>query len=128
MYLVHAALRPLSPGLHLPPDVRGLLWDAVRPTDRIEHLVVHRAAQPHPLLGVFVLTDSLLDAEERVAAFCRRAAAEPVLAGWSPARAAAPLVVPYYERLLSTPGGPGDAGVPGRNGPGTIPSSGEPFR
>ncbi|MET8623679.1 hypothetical protein ABZW30_07970 [Kitasatospora sp. NPDC004669] len=118
MYLVHAALRPLSPGLRLSLDARELLLAAIRPEDRVEHLVVHPDALPNPVLGVYLLADSLAEAESRTDAFCRRAlTAVPRLAGWSAARVAAPLVTPFYERLLSS------SGRPGRNGPGTFPST-----
>ncbi|MBV6698587.1 hypothetical protein [Kitasatospora aureofaciens] len=118
MYLVHAALRPLSPGLQLPLGARDLLLAAVRPDDRIEHLVVHSDATPGPALGVYLLADSLAEAEARTAAFCGRVlAAVPQLAGWRTERAAVPLVAPFYERLLSA------SGAPGRNGPGPLPST-----
>ncbi|MGW2378220.1 hypothetical protein [Kitasatospora sp. NPDC001683] len=105
MYLVHAALRPVSPGRPLPLDARELLLAAVRPEDRVEHLVVHPDAVPDPVLGVYLVAGSLTEAESRTAAFCRRVlAAVPQLAGWKAAGVAAPLVVPFYERLLSAPG------------------------
>ncbi|MET8629492.1 hypothetical protein ABZW30_38130 [Kitasatospora sp. NPDC004669] len=117
MYLVHAALQPVSPGRSLPFDARELLLAAVRPEDRIEHLVVHPGAVPDPVLGVYLLVDSLAEAEGRTAAFCRRAlAAVPQFAGWKATKLAVPLVVPFYDRLLSAAAGPG------RNGPGTLPS------
>ncbi|MEU9047758.1 MULTISPECIES: hypothetical protein [unclassified Kitasatospora] len=118
MYLVHAALQPVPPGRPLPGDARELLWAAVRPEDRVEHVVVHPDAVPDPVLGVYVLAESLASAEHRASEFCRRAlVAVPEFAGWKAMKAAAPLVTPFYERLLSAPAGPG------RNGPGTLPSS-----
>ncbi|MEU6968827.1 hypothetical protein AB0A71_13995 [Kitasatospora aureofaciens] len=118
MYLVHAALQPVPPGRPLPADARELLWAAVRPEDRVEHVVVHPEAFPDPVLGVYLLADSLAAAESRTAGFCRRALATvPEFAGWTATKVAAPLVTPFYERLLSAPAGPG------RNGPGTFPSN-----
>jgi hypothetical protein len=117
MYLVHAALQPVSPGRSLPLDARELLLATVHPEDRVEHLVLHPDAVPDPVLGIYLLADSLAGAERRTAAFCRRAlAVVPQFAGWKAERVAAPLVVPFYERLLSAPA------CPGRNGPGTVPA------
>ncbi|MEV6971920.1 hypothetical protein [Kitasatospora sp. NPDC093806] len=122
MYLVHAALRRPADGRALPPGVRGLLLAARCPGEGIEHVVVHREAVPHPVLGVFLLAGSLVEAERRVAVFCDRVlAGVPELAGWRVERAEAPLVGPFYERLLAAPG------PAGRNGPGTFPSTGEAF-
>ncbi|MEU6971955.1 hypothetical protein AB0A71_30320 [Kitasatospora aureofaciens] len=53
----------------------------------------------------YLVADSLAEAESRTAAFCRRVlAAVPQPAGWKAAGVAAPLVVPFYERLLVAPG------------------------
>ncbi|WP_328959069.1 hypothetical protein [Kitasatospora purpeofusca] len=121
MYLVHAALRPVSQGRRLPRDARELLLATARPEEGIEHLVVHPDAVPDPVIGIYLLARSLAEAEERGAAFCRRAlAAVPELEHWRPARVAAPLVAPFYEQLLTCPAGPDG---PGRNGPGTLSSS-----
>ncbi|MBD0710402.1 MULTISPECIES: hypothetical protein [unclassified Streptomyces] len=118
MYLVHVTLQPGSPGLFLPRDTRELLWAAAHPEDRIEHVVVHPDAVPAPMLGVYVLADSLASAERQTFAFCRRALeAAPQLALWTAGAAAASFVALFYERLLSAP----DA--PGRNGPGTVSAS-----
>ncbi|WP_224284807.1 hypothetical protein [Streptomyces sp. LS1784] len=133
MYLVHTVLRPDAPSRALPVDARGILLAAVLPGDRVEHLVVHPDALPDPVLGVYLVADSLAEAEGRAAAFCRRAlAAVPAFAGWSAAGTAAPLVAPFYEHMLSDeagsaepagPVGPPDCTDPGRNGPGAFPST-----
>ncbi|MFD5461596.1 hypothetical protein ACFWIQ_02050 [Kitasatospora sp. NPDC127059] len=105
MYLVHVALQPGSPGRPLPHDARELLLAAIRPEDRVEHVVVHPYATPDPVLGLYLLADSLTSAERRASAFCRRALATvPPFAGWRAMTAAAPLVAPFYERLLSGSG------------------------
>nr|BEK67692.1 hypothetical protein KPHV_49190 [Kitasatospora purpeofusca] len=122
MYLVHTALRSAAPGPSLPPDTRDLLSALVRPGDGIEHLVLHRDAVPEPVLGLYVLADSLAEAEQRATEFCRSAlAALPGLRGWRAARAAVPLITPFYDRLLAA------SGTPDRNGPGPFPSTGRPF-
>ncbi|MFJ8433526.1 hypothetical protein ACIQ9P_19715 [Kitasatospora sp. NPDC094019] len=122
MYLVHAVLRHSAPEAALPPDARDLLSALVRPRDRIEHLVLHRDAAPDPVLGLFLLTDSLAEAENRATVFCRTALGSlPELLGWWADRVAVPLVAPFYDRLLAA------SGSPDRNGPGPFPSSGPPF-
>ncbi len=122
MYLVHAVLRHPAAGAALPPDTRELLSALVRPGDRIEHLVLHRDAVPDPVLGLFLLADSLTEAESRAAAFCRTALGSfPELLGWWADRVDVPLVTPFYDRLLAA------SGTPDRNGPGPFPSTGRPF-
>ncbi|MEV7776780.1 hypothetical protein [Kitasatospora sp. NPDC088351] len=116
MYLVHTALQPGAAGGPLPPDARELLLAAARVEDRIEHVVLHPHAVPHPVLGVYLLADSMEEAEARVAGFCDRAlAAVRPFTGWCAAPPTVPLVVPFYERLLA------EYGRPGRNGPGRLP-------
>ncbi|WP_327253401.1 hypothetical protein [Streptomyces sp. NBC_01244] len=129
MYLVHAALRAPAPGAQLPPHAGELIRafasasasasataDACGP---VEHVSAHPHALPDPTLGVYLLADSLNEAERRTEALCRRAFEEvPALWGWTVGRVGAPLVTPYYEHLLAAA-----SGRAGRNGPGPVPSS-----
>ncbi|MDH6111684.1 hypothetical protein P3T36_001999 [Kitasatospora sp. MAP12-15] len=118
MYLIHVQLRPPAPGVCLPPRLAPLLRAMSHPDDRVEHIAVHADASPLPTLGVYLLADSLADAEERAKQLSRRwVTSMPLLQGWCPMRAEAPLVVPFYERLLSL------SGRAGLNGPGTFPST-----
>ncbi|MFI8418921.1 hypothetical protein [Streptomyces sp. NPDC085479] len=104
MQLIHAALRPLGPGAVLPPHLNELFLSAARDEDRVEHVVTHVHATPHPVVAVFLLADSLSEAEARAEALCRRAlATQPSLAAWELVSATVPLVTPFYERLLSSP-------------------------
>ncbi|MFD0572954.1 hypothetical protein ACFQ0T_31625 [Kitasatospora gansuensis] len=115
---MHTALLPAPSGSPLPDGVRELFQAALRPEDRIEHLVFHPRAEPAPVLGVYLLADSLAEAERRVALFCHRAlGAVPQFAGWRAEPSTAPMVVPFYEQLLAS------SGLAGRNGPRTFPST-----
>lgn len=131
MYLVHAALRPPAPGIQLPPHagelVRALATSSdsssagsdVRAWGPVEHVSAHPHALPDPTLGVYLIADSLNEAERRTEALCRHAFEEvPALWGWTLGRVGAPLVTPYYEHLLAAA-----SGRAGRNGPGPVPSS-----
>ncbi|WP_371616489.1 hypothetical protein [Streptomyces sp. NBC_00454] len=137
MYLIHAALRAPSTGVQLPAHAGELVRafadaDAAAATaadvDRlggggtfgsIEHVSTHPGALPGPTLGVYLIADSLDEAERRTEVLCRRAFEEvPALRGWTVGRVGVPLVTPYYERLLLA-----TSGLPGRKGPGPVPSS-----
>ncbi|MFJ5549253.1 hypothetical protein [Streptomyces sp. NPDC093225] len=133
MYLIHAALRAPSAADRLPSDCADAVRALARSDTPVEHVSAHPDARPDPVLGVYVLAGSLREAEDRTAALCRRALRElPALRGWAVGRVGAPLVAPYYERLLETvPAGPGPGPGPspaGRNRPGPFPSSRKPFR
>ncbi|WP_330297056.1 hypothetical protein [Streptomyces sp. NBC_00503] len=125
MYLIHAALRAPSAGVQLPAHAGELVRafaDADAATGAfgsIEHVSAHPGALPGPTLGVYLIADSLDDAERRTEALCRRAFEEvPALRGWTVGRVGMPLVTPYYERLLGA-----TSGLPGRKGPGPVPST-----
>ncbi|MFJ6755856.1 hypothetical protein ACIQNK_12655 [Streptomyces sp. NPDC091273] len=93
MYLVHAHLRPPSRGGQLPPDLRAVVNEAARPEDGVEHASVHGDASPAPVLGLFLLADSLAQAEVNAAAVCARLLEiHPELSGWTLVRAEAPLL------------------------------------
>ncbi|MFI1826075.1 hypothetical protein ACH41E_06410 [Streptomyces sp. NPDC020412] len=118
MHLIHAAFRPLVPDAVLPPHPSELFLSAARPDERVEHVVTHPHARPHPVIGVFLLADSLDEAESRAEAFLRRVlTTEPSLTAWELVSATVPLMTPLYERLLSSPG------LAGQNRPRPIPST-----
>ncbi|MGA5495200.1 hypothetical protein ACPCSP_12625 [Streptomyces cinereoruber] len=103
MQLIHAALRPLGPDAVLPPHLSELILSAARADERVEHVVTHVHARPHPVIGVFLLADTLSEAEARAEALCRRVLkTQASLAGWELVSATVPLVAPFYERLLSS--------------------------
>jgi hypothetical protein len=117
MYLIHLRLR-CADGHGLPEQAGAWLRAAAAPEDGVEHVAVHAHAQPDPVLGVYLLADRLEDAEERAVAVCRRVlAARRELRGWELVEGRAPLIASFYEGLLAAPG------VPGRNRPGTLPST-----
>lgn len=95
MYLVHAHLRRSAQGGELPSDLRALVYESARPEDGVEHVSVHGDdASSEPVLGLFLLADSLAQAEENAAAVCARLlGTHPDLSGWILQRAEAPLLV-----------------------------------
>ncbi|MFF0476468.1 hypothetical protein [Streptomyces sp. NPDC004284] len=105
MYLIHTALRPLGPDAVLPPRLSELVLSIARADERVEHVVTHAHARPHPVIGVFLLAGSLGEAEARAEALCHRVLeTQPSLARWELVSATVPLVAPFHERLLSSPG------------------------
>ncbi len=118
MYLIHVRLRPPAPGIGLPFGLGALLRAMTLPEDRVEHVAAHPDASPYPTLGLYLMADSLAQAEERAQRLGRRwVTGVPLLQGWRLISAEAPLVVPFYDRLLSS------SGLGGRFGPGPFPSS-----
>ncbi|MCX4779164.1 hypothetical protein [Streptomyces sp. NBC_01264] len=139
MYLIHAALHASAPGAQLPAHA-GELVRALADADPtgcgpVEHVSTHpgvrsgarpgalsgalSGALPGPTLGVYLIADSLAEAEGRTEVLCRRAVEEvPALRGWTVGRVGVPLVTPYYEHLLLAA-----SGTRGQNGPGPVPST-----
>jgi hypothetical protein len=124
MYLVHLHLCRAdgSPPTALPEPIGGAVRAAGQGRDGVEHVAVHRDAHPHPVLGVFVIADTLEDAEARARRAWQYAhARHPWLRPWALVQAAAPLIEPALEGLRDTGTGAGpsahpDADVPGRDG------------
>lgn len=97
MYLVHAALRP-GQGSRLPPDLAAHIRSLARPHEAVEHVSVHPDAKPDPVIGIYLLTERMAEAEENARALCGRAvAALAALQGWSVLRVEVPLITPFYE-------------------------------
>ncbi|MER5778286.1 hypothetical protein ABT144_29120 [Streptomyces sp. NPDC002039] len=93
MYLVHAHLRPPARGAETPFHLRALVYESARPEDAVEHVSVHVEAAPGPVLGLFVLADSLAQAESNAEAVCARLlSGHPELTGWTLVHAQVPLL------------------------------------
>ncbi|MGW0391587.1 hypothetical protein ACWDYJ_11945 [Streptomyces sp. NPDC003042] len=119
MYLIHAGFRAPSAGGQLPPHTADIIRSLADAQDPVEHISAHPDALPDPVVGFFLVADSLNEAELRTEALCRRALDEvQALRGWTLARLGAPLVAPYYEQLLRAP-----SGHAGRIGSGPLPST-----
>ncbi|WP_344438520.1 hypothetical protein [Kitasatospora nipponensis] len=118
MYLVHLRLM-VPPDATVPLErVRQLIRVSALPYERVEHVAAHQHAPGRLVVGVYLLADRLEEAEVRAAGLCVRVlAAAPELDCWRLESASVPLVVPFYQRLLSS----SDDG--GRIGPGPFPSS-----
>ncbi|MFD3450689.1 hypothetical protein ACFWVC_00740 [Streptomyces sp. NPDC058691] len=101
MYLVHARLRATQQAV-LPGDMGAWMWTHARACDKVEHIVVHPAARPYPVLGLYLLADRLEHAEARAADLCRRVLrARAELADWELVDARVPMTAPIYEALLA---------------------------
>jgi hypothetical protein len=108
MYLVHARLRSDAHAV-LPHDAASLLSWCARPDERLEFVVVHGDVPAEPVLGMFLVADSLVAAEAVAAEICRRALrAHASLSGFRLHSCDATLPVDYYDRLL----GDSDSGLP----------------
>ncbi|MFD5655481.1 MULTISPECIES: hypothetical protein [unclassified Streptomyces] len=104
MYLIHVHLA-LPEGALLPADTRQAIAAHVDEGDGVEHVSVHPHAVPCPVVGLYLLAESLEEAEARALEVCRRAVGRsPHWVGWEVVGAGAPLVAPYYDRLLSSSG------------------------
>ncbi|MFB6838646.1 hypothetical protein [Streptomyces sp. NPDC056361] len=105
MYLIHASLKALGGAAVLPPDIRALVLGQALPEERVEHVSVHAHAQPHPVLGLYLRSNGLLEAEAAARAICLRALLNcPELTGWTLLDAQVPLVAPVFEQMLSSSG------------------------
>ncbi|MFJ2864337.1 hypothetical protein [Kitasatospora sp. NPDC087314] len=101
MYLIHAEIQAPAPGAALAPAVARVLLAQARPQEHIEHVAVHEGAGPGAVLGIYLIADRLGVAETVADGFCRRLVKTvPALHGWTLRRVGAPLVAPFYERLL----------------------------
>ncbi|MFJ4776421.1 hypothetical protein [Streptomyces sp. NPDC088762] len=98
MYLIHASLKALGGAAVLPPDTRALVLGQAPPEERVEHVSVHEHVLPHPVLGLYLLSDRLLEAEAAARKVCLRALLNcPELSGWTLLEAQAPLLAPAFE-------------------------------
>lgn len=117
MYLIHVHVR-LPNAADLPESAGRWVRACALVEERVEHVAVHAQATPYPVLGVYLLADCLEQAEANAAHVVTRALdSEPALHGWHLVRAQAPLVAPFYERLLD------GSAAPGHNRPRPDPSS-----
>ncbi|MEX0173130.1 hypothetical protein [Streptomyces sp. LMG1-1-1.1] len=121
MYLIHTSLKALGGATVLPPDTRALVLGHALPEERVEHVSVHAHVRPHPVLGLYLRSDRLVEAEAAARTVCLRALLHcPELTGWTLLDAQAPLITPVFEQLLSASGPPDrvmDGKVQGRFGP-----------
>lgn len=101
MYLIHAQLVSESGDL-VPADTAELVMRYARPADLLEHVELHPDAAPGPVLGLFLLSASLGEAESAAATLCSRALEGcRELWGFRLLSCRAVLPAAYYERLLT---------------------------
>ncbi|MEU9036370.1 hypothetical protein AB0D45_15905 [Streptomyces sp. NPDC048352] len=98
MYLIHASLKALGGAAALPPDTRALVSGQALPEERLEHVSVHAHALPHPVLGLYLRSDRLPEAEAAARTVCLRALLNcPELSGWTLLECQAPLIALAFE-------------------------------
>ncbi|MGW6392540.1 hypothetical protein ACWFR1_18975 [Streptomyces sp. NPDC055103] len=86
-------------GASVPEEIGSWVGEMAGP-GHVEHVAVHATTIAHPVLGVYLLADSLEEAEELVLTACRRMLAErPELRGWAVVDGYVPLLAPVYEAL-----------------------------
>ncbi len=106
MYLVHAQLASNNEAA-LPPDTVPLVTGCARPEDRLEHVAVHQEDPPGPVLGLFLLAESLEQAEGAAFRVCLRALRTcRGLTGFRLLSCGAAWPAAYYEGLLAAPDEP----------------------
>ncbi|MBC3843071.1 hypothetical protein GXW82_31445 [Streptacidiphilus sp. 4-A2] len=98
--MVHAELLA-GTDTRLPDDMPDLLTTCSYPGEGVEFVVVHRNAGRAPVIGLFMLAESLSRAEEAATAVCLRAlASQPALSTFELERCEGRMVPAYYEQLL----------------------------
>ncbi|MFD0266803.1 hypothetical protein ACFVGY_09435 [Streptomyces sp. NPDC127106] len=103
MYLIHAQFQaPL--GSTLPADAARRALALAQAGEGVEHVSAHPYAEPHPVLGLFLMAPSLREAEGRAAGVCRRLLREHTgMSGWALVRAEVPLLAPLGHGPLGPP-------------------------
>ncbi|MFF8379652.1 hypothetical protein ACF07V_26385 [Streptomyces sp. NPDC015661] len=106
MYLIHAQLASPA-GMLMPCDAAAKALRLARPEEGVEHVSAHANGPRGPVLGVYLLADSLAQAEARTAALCERLLTRhPGFTGWSLRRAEAAFLAPLGHGLLGPPARP----------------------
>ncbi|GGU81759.1 hypothetical protein GCM10010260_12800 [Streptomyces filipinensis] len=103
MYLVHARLES-DEHTEIPAGTVDLLTRSATPDDQLEHVVMHTHGDPGPVLGFFILAQSLEEAEGVAASLCQRVLDENAeLHRFRIASCNATAPWSYYERILRMP-------------------------
>ncbi|MFI2782845.1 hypothetical protein [Streptomyces sp. ALB3] len=93
MFLVHADFSALGP-FELPRDTGELIRTSLTPADQVEHVSAHALPPGRFVLGFFLLTASLNEAEAKAEAICRRLLAEKRLPPAVLREVGVPLITP----------------------------------
>lgn len=72
MFLIHARLTADGQAA-LPDEVADIVRQCARPEDRLEHVSPHPEALPGPVLGLYLLSSTLEEAELAAVSVCMRA-------------------------------------------------------
>lgn len=99
MYLVHIHLRPSSSDDLLPDDVAAVMADSAMELSGLEHVIVHSMNHSAPVIGVYIRSATLEEAEAlaediwwRSCGTCRS------LRRWTLVRAEVPLLPSEEQR------------------------------
>ncbi|MDH6132927.1 hypothetical protein P3T37_002313 [Kitasatospora sp. MAA4] len=100
MYLIHAQFAADS-GAVFPEGAEDIARRCARPADRLEHVVLHPDAVGGAVLGLFLLSASLAEAEQTARDLSVRALeTSPELLGFRLLSCRAAVPAAYYDRLL----------------------------
>jgi hypothetical protein len=111
VYLIHAYLRSANDN-GPPSDVGALVAQSVQTGELIEHISVHPGEMGLCIMTFFVVSTSMIAAEQTVEAVCRRCIRRHAsLSAVTLEHVSAQMLTPYYEKLFAEP-------TPGRNGTG----------
>ncbi|MFE7135976.1 hypothetical protein ACFVIM_34515 [Streptomyces sp. NPDC057638] len=103
MYLVHAHLAT-GTGAELPREALGLVRASALRGRGVQHIACHPDGPAGPVLGVFVMAETVESAEARVATLCRRALRiVPALRGVRLIRCEVVLALPCRPELGEDP-------------------------
>ncbi|MEU3063381.1 hypothetical protein AB0P12_25965 [Streptomyces subrutilus] len=101
MYLVHVHLRPPSAAPRLPDTTAQALGLLARGREPVTHVSVHPDPPAHPVIGLYLHTESLAEAEAAARRLWHHLHhAHHPLAAWTLLRAEAPLH-PYSDPWTS---------------------------
>ncbi|MBG0852323.1 hypothetical protein I2W78_10890 [Streptomyces spinoverrucosus] len=95
MFLVHLTFEPPPAGSPLPADIAFLISSCATRAEALEHITVHAAARPCPVVGLFLRCPDLAAAEAAADRLWRRTVDRyPQLGACRLRRAEVPLLLP----------------------------------
>ncbi|WP_153812606.1 hypothetical protein [Streptomyces sp. SUK 48] len=106
MYLIHVRLHTPR-DFQVPEDLAAQFIAEATPAESVEHVSVHPGDEALTL-GLYVVAESLLIAEQVALVVARRTVARlPTLSGSRITSCSAAIIAAYFDRTLERPGGDG---------------------